>query len=121
MACCGGCCGTNKGTGPGPALMVAGLVAGAAVLIGVIGMGRTGEPPKAVPATQPAKEPTKTNKPPADPAPKGDQSVSKSPLDFKVQTIDGKECDLGQYKGKVVLIVNTASKCGFTDQYTGLQ
>lgn len=42
-------------------------------------------------------------------------------LDFKMAGIDGKEVDLSQYKGKVVLFVNVASNCGFTDQYTDLQ
>lgn len=44
-----------------------------------------------------------------------------SPLDFKVQNIDGKETDLSQYKGKVVLIINVASHCGNTPQYIGLE
>ncbi|MCS6885825.1 MAG: glutathione peroxidase [Acidobacteriota bacterium] len=42
-------------------------------------------------------------------------------LNFKVRSIDGREVDLCSYKGKVVLIVNTASECGFTPQYKGLQ
>lgn len=41
--------------------------------------------------------------------------------DFSVNTIDGKEKNLSDYKGKVLLVVNTASKCGFTPQYEGLQ
>lgn len=41
--------------------------------------------------------------------------------DFKVKAIDGKEIDLSQYKGKKILIVNTASECGFTPQYEDLQ
>ena len=45
----------------------------------------------------------------------------KSPLDFVVKDIDGKDADLSQYKGKVVLIVNVASKCGYTPQYKGLE
>jgi len=41
--------------------------------------------------------------------------------DFSMKTIDGKELKLKDYKGKVLLIVNTASKCGFTPQYKDLQ
>ncbi len=44
-----------------------------------------------------------------------------SPLDFTVKDIDGKTVHLDQYKGHVVLIVNVASKCGFTPQYKGLE
>ena len=44
-----------------------------------------------------------------------------SVLDFKVKDIDGKDVDLAKYKGEVLLIVNTASKCGYTPQYKGLE
>jgi glutathione peroxidase len=44
-----------------------------------------------------------------------------SPLDFTMRDIDGKQTPLSKYKGKVVLIVNVASKCGFTPQYEQLQ
>ena len=41
--------------------------------------------------------------------------------EFSVKDIDGSEVDLSSYKGKVILIVNVASACGFTPQYEGLQ
>ena len=41
--------------------------------------------------------------------------------DFKVKNTNGEEISLEKYKGKVLLIVNTASGCGFTPQYEGLQ
>jgi glutathione peroxidase len=44
-----------------------------------------------------------------------------SPLAGEVKQIDGTAVDLATYKGKVVLIVNVASRCGYTGQYAGLQ
>jgi len=41
--------------------------------------------------------------------------------DLKLKDIDGKDTSLSAYKGKVLLIVNVASKCGYTKQYTGLE
>jgi glutathione peroxidase len=41
--------------------------------------------------------------------------------DYKINSLQGKEINFADFKDKVILIVNTASKCGFTPQYTGLQ
>jgi len=48
-------------------------------------------------------------------------SHAESIYDIKLKNIDGKDTTLAAYKGKAVLIVNVASKCGYTKQYTGLQ
>jgi glutathione peroxidase len=45
----------------------------------------------------------------------------KSVYDFTMKSIDGKDVKLSSYRGKVVMIVNVASRCGFTPQYDGLQ
>ena len=63
---------------------------------------------KPAPAKDVVKEPSK-------------MPANASPLDFTVKTIDGKEQKLSDYKGKVVMLVNVASKCGYTKQYTPLQ
>jgi glutathione peroxidase len=44
-----------------------------------------------------------------------------SVLDFRVKDIDGKDVDLARFRGKVLLIVNTASQCGYTPQYKDLE
>jgi glutathione peroxidase len=49
----------------------------------------------------------------------GDEA--KSVLDFTMKSIEGKDVKLNSYRGKVVMIVNVASRCGFTPQYEGLQ
>jgi glutathione peroxidase len=46
---------------------------------------------------------------------------NKSILDFKMKDIDGQDVKLKKYKGNVLLVVNTASKCGYTPQYESLQ
>jgi len=58
--------------------------------------------PRAVAADEPARKPA-------------------SVLDFQVKDIDGKNVDLSKYKGEVLLVVNTASQCGYTPQYQGLE
>ena len=45
----------------------------------------------------------------------------KSIYDFTLKTLQGKDLPLKQFKGRPIVIVNTASKCGFTPQYKGLQ
>lgn len=47
--------------------------------------------------------------------------VSQSIYDFKVEALDGGTINFADYKGKKILIVNTASECGYTPQYEGLQ
>ncbi len=48
-------------------------------------------------------------------------AIQKSIYDFKVEGLDGTTIDFAQFKGKKILIVNTASECGYTKQYEGLQ
>ena len=51
----------------------------------------------------------------------GPTNKAASVLDFHVKDIEGKDVDLASYKGKVLLIVNTASQCGLTPQYKDLE
>ena len=46
---------------------------------------------------------------------------NKTFFDFNIKSIDGEELNLSKFKGKTLLLVNVASKCGFTKQYTDLQ
>ena len=52
---------------------------------------------------------------------KGAPAVTHTLYDFEVKNIEGKQVKLDAYKGKTVLVVNTASKCGLTPQYEGLE
>ena len=47
--------------------------------------------------------------------------ILKNAFDFKFDSIDGKDLNLSKYKGNILLVVNVASRCGFTNQYEGLQ
>src|SRR5205814_10596333 len=53
--------------------------------------------------------------------PSANDKVPKSIYDFKVEALSGVKIDFAKYKGKKILIVNTASQCGNTPQYTDLQ
>ena len=55
------------------------------------------------------------------PTPAASGMSVKSFYDMKTKTLDGRPADLGMYRGKVSLVVNVASKCGFTPQYEGLE
>lgn len=104
MGC--GCCGGTK------AAWVTAVAVGA--MAGAIAIAGAGKAPE---ASEPVKTPPAAETPKAPAAAKEATSVH----DFTMKRIDGKEEALSAYKGKVLLIVNVASKCGYTGQYEGLQ
>jgi glutathione peroxidase len=55
------------------------------------------------------------------PLPAGQQQMSVTAFDFSFPSIEGTNLNLSDYQGRVLLIVNTASRCGFTRQYSALQ
>jgi glutathione peroxidase len=56
-----------------------------------------------------------------DPLKEGEKMAENSVLDFTMKSIDGEDVKLDGYSGKVLLLVNVASKCGYTSQYRGLE
>ena len=66
--------------------------------------------------------PAPESKPPAkaEPAPAA-KDAAMNFYSLKTRSLEGKEVDLAQYRGKVTLVVNVASKCGYTPQYAGLE
>jgi glutathione peroxidase len=106
-------------------LAVLGLAASAGLALACEGRPQEGTKP-AEPPAQPAPAATPTEKAPGEKAPTSTApaQTAKEPnqvLGYTVNSIDGKPVELSKYAGKVVLIVNVASRCGLTPQYETLQ
>ncbi len=115
---CGECrCGHGHHRSGKPAGLTWVLLGVAAAVAGVVGMAVALEPDsKPAPAANPPGDAVAA----AEPEKRAD-SVSANVLGRKVRRIDGTEEALEVYRGKVLLIVNVASKCGMTPQYAGLE
>jgi len=114
MGCGGHCscsCGTNKSKDPAqrPSRFGAAIVGVLVLGLGVVGVASAFQPEK-------KEAPKSTTPTPATPS-EADRYV----LNHTMKRIDGTEESLKKYEGQVVLMVNVASKCGNTKQYTGLQ
>ncbi len=107
LCCIGGGCSYGK---YGAVLLA---VAGSVAAFGLIN--EPEKKPDPAPKVAPEKTPAKDAAKPAE------VKTPASLFDFSMKTIDGEMRDLSAYKGKVILVVNTASACGLTPQYEGLQ
>lgn len=102
----------------GTMLKLASLAGSAALAFSVLGQ-PAAEKPAGTPAAGKPDATAPAGKPgAADGASKKEEG---GVLDLTVKSIDGKDVDLRGYKGRVVLIVNVASQCGYTGQYAGLE
>lgn len=86
---------------------------------GMLGVASLSDRPDPPATTQPTEKDKKKEDQPA--ADKAEKKTDPYVLGFKMKRIDGTEEDLSTYKGKVVVIVNVASKCGYTGQYAALE